>query len=131
MTSWMLSPSTTTSSVGISYSDQQTKQQLMKMMRANELNIQEHIMNRRDCNEELRDFFDEKLQGIYSADYNLKFSSQTNDPHVKKEQRMIELIRSATIAGDKDKLKLLQEFGEATMTDSKLNLHQPILRKGS
>ena len=29
---------------------------------------------------------------------------------MKKEQRMIELIRSASIAGDKEKLKLLQEF---------------------
>jgi hypothetical protein len=94
----------------------------MKMMRATEMNIQDSIMNRRDCNEELRDFFDQKLQGIYSSDYNLKFSSQPNDAHSKKEQRMIELIRSATIAGDKDKLKMLQEYGDNSLTDSTLYL---------
>lgn len=101
------------------------------MMRATELNIQESIMSRRDCNEELRDFFDEKLQGIYSADYSLKFNSQNNDAHSRKEQRMIELIRSTTIAGDKEKLKMLQEFGEATFSDSNPQLPKLTSRKES
>ena len=95
------------------------------------MNIQESIMARRDCNEELRDFFDERLQGIYSSDYNLKFSSQTSDSHQKKEQRMIELIRSATIAGDKEKLKMLQEFGDSHLTDGMISLYQLISRKES
>jgi hypothetical protein len=89
------------------------------MMKATEKSVQEAIMGRKDCNEELRDFFDDKLRGMYTSDYTLKFSNQNNDTSIKKEQRMIDLIRSATLAGDKDKLKLLQEFGDSAITDSK------------
>lgn len=101
------------------------------MMKVNVLNIQDTIMSRKDCQEELRNFFDEKLQGMYSADYNLKFSSQTNDAHYKKEQRMMELIRSATVTGDKEKLKMLQEYGESNISDGSSWFTKPNLRSAS
>jgi len=80
-------------------------------MKYTESNIQEAIMGRKDCNEELRDFFDENMQKMYVNDYNQKFTSQVNEPILRKEQKIIELIKSATLAGDKEKLKILQEFG--------------------
>lgn len=45
--------------------DQQTKQQLMRMMKYTEMTLQDNIMGKRDCNEELRDFFDQNMQNMY------------------------------------------------------------------
>lgn len=79
--------------------------------------MQDSIMGRRDCNDELRDFFDDRMKSIYDSEYQLKFSSQIHDTSYRKEQRMMELIRSATLAGDKEKLKMLQEFGDTGISD--------------
>lgn len=89
------------------------------MMRATEKNMQDSIMGRRDCNDDLREFFDDRMKGMYGSEYQLKFSSQIRDTSYRKEQRMMELIRSATLAGDKEKLKMLQQFGDTGFSDGK------------
>ena len=48
--------------------DQQTKQQLMRMMKYTEMALQDNIMGRRDCNEELKDFFDKNMRDMYSQE---------------------------------------------------------------
>lgn len=103
------------------------------MMKYTENTIQESIMGRRDCNEELRHFFDENMQNIYQyefpitprQDYNLKFTAQVSEPTIRKEQRMIELIKHATLAGDKEKLKMLQEFGSPVLESRPNMIPQP------
>ena len=83
----------------------------MKMINFSETTVQRTILNRKDCTEELRDFFDSGLQTMYTPDYSLKFISQVAEPSLRKEQRLIELIKGAGMVDEQERLRILQEYG--------------------